>query len=237
MRSRNTIAALSAAVMLAAAAHPLLATDKANMSEEQKRMKAAATTLDEILSIPEKGIPQNMLENAAGVAVVPGVVKAAFIGGGKHGNGVLSARLEDGSWSPPVFIGLTGGSVGWQAGVQSSDIVLVFMSKKAIDDFMDGEFTLGGDVSVAVGPVGRTGSAGADLDLDSEVYVYARSRGVFAGLSLDGTKLYIDKDANAAFYGEGATVHKIVHSDGVKQRESSSKFAAALNERGKKEKS
>lgn len=218
--------------LLAIAVAPALAGSdqdaSAKKSDEAKRMQSATTTLDEIMQIPDKGIPGNMLEHAAGVAVIPGVVKAGFIAGAEHGKGVMSIRREDGSWSNPVFTNLTGGSIGWQAGVKSSDIVLVFMSRKNVEDVIDGEFTLGGNVAVAAGPVGRTGGAGANLKLDSGIYVYARSRGAFAGISLDGSKLYVDKDANARYYGEGATPQTIVAGKDVKARKGSEQFVATL---------
>lgn len=234
----TTFAAAVAALTVAAA--PVLAggnhgkEKKAEKSTEVKRMHSATETLNEVLQMPDKGIPQNMIENAAGVAVIPGVVKAGFVAGARHGNGVMSVR-SDGAWSNPVFVGLSGGSIGWQAGVKSTDIVLVFMDPQAIDDFMNGEVTLGGNVSAAVGPVGRTGGASASTDLDAQVYAYARSKGAFAGLSIDGTSLYIDDDANRNFYGKNATAANIVHGRNVEQRDATSDFVMALKRNGNKE--
>ncbi len=159
--------------------------------------------LEQTLSIPESGIPPALLRNANGVAIIPGVIKAGFILGGRYGKGILTVRQEDGSWSNPVFITVAGGSVGWQVGVESIDIILVFKSSRSIEGIMKGKFTLGADASVAAGPVGRQASASTDIMLKSEIYSYSRSRGLFAGLAVDGAGIQINHDANEAFYGAG----------------------------------
>ncbi len=157
--------------------------------------------LDQTLSIPESGIPPVLLQNASGIAIIPGVIKAGFILGGRYGKGILVVREKDGSWSNPVFITIAGGSIGWQIGVESIDIILVFKSSRSIEGIMRGKFTLGADASVAAGPVGRQASASTDVLLKSEIYSYSRSRGLFAGLALDGAGISINHDANEAFYG------------------------------------
>lgn len=159
--------------------------------------------LDQTLSIPESGIPPALLGNAEGIAIIPGVIKAGFILGGRYGRGILVVREKDGSWSNPVFITIAGGSIGWQIGVESIDIILVFKSSRSIEGIMKGKFTLGADASVAAGPVGRQASASTDVLLRSEIYSYSRSRGLFAGLALDGAGIQINHDANEAFYGKG----------------------------------
>src|SRR5512139_16012 len=159
--------------------------------------------LEQTLSIPESRIPPALLSNTEGIAIIPGVIKAGFILGGRYGKGILVIREKDGSWSNPVFITITGGSIGWQIGVESIDIILVFKSSRSIEGIMKGKFTLGADASVAAGPVGRQASASTDVLLKSEIYSYSRSRGLFAGLALDGAGIQVNHDANEAFYGKG----------------------------------
>jgi len=170
-------------------------------SEEQK-VQEAADVLAKIMQMPEKGIPPVLLRDARAVAVIPGVIKAAFVVGGRHGTGVLSTRAEDGRWSDPVFVSITGGSVGWQVGASSTDLVLVFKKMDDVEKLLNGKFTLGADAAVAAGPVGRKASAATDVRLRSGILSYSRSRGLFAGVSLDGAALLIDDDANAAYYGK-----------------------------------
>ena len=158
--------------------------------------------LEQIMSIPEKGIPPALLSNASGIAIIPGVIKAGFILGGRYGRGILVIREKDGSWSNPVFISVTGGSIGWQVGIESIDIVLVFKSSRSVEGILKGKFTLGADASIAAGPVGRQASASTDILLKSEIYSYSRSRGLFAGLALEGAALQINHDADEAFYGK-----------------------------------
>ncbi|MDA8240151.1 MAG: lipid-binding SYLF domain-containing protein [Nitrospiraceae bacterium] len=158
--------------------------------------------LQQIMSIPEKGIPPALLSNASGIAIIPGVIKAGFILGGRYGRGILVIREKDGSWSNPVFISVTGGSIGWQVGIESIDIVLVFKSSRSVEGILKGKFTLGADASIAAGPVGRQASASTDILLKSEIYSYSRSRGLFAGLALEGASLQINYDADEAFYGK-----------------------------------
>lgn len=164
------------------------------------KVKDAIEVMDDIMSIPEKGIPPALLRDAYGIAIIPGVIKAGLILGGRHGSGILVVR-EGADWSNPSFITFSGGSIGWQIGVQSADVILVFKSRKSIDKIMEGKFTLGADASIAAGPVGRHVEAGTDVKLKAEIYSYSRSRGLFAGIALEGSALLIDDDANAAFYG------------------------------------
>ncbi|MEJ2723017.1 MAG: lipid-binding SYLF domain-containing protein [bacterium] len=201
--------------------------DNEKMSNVAERVSDATTTLEEITRIPEKGIPKEMLENAAAIVVIPNLVKAAFVVGGEHGKGVMSVRGKDG-WSLPTFVQMTGGSVGWQAGVQATDLVLVFMSERNVKALMNGEFTLGADASVAAGPVGRNASAGTNPKITAEIYSYSRSRGAFAGISLDGSKLSIDNDANAQYYGKGATAESILWGTDTVPPKSAKGFQVAL---------
>jgi lipid-binding SYLF domain-containing protein len=137
------------------------------------------------------------------MAIIPGVVKAAYGFGGQYGRGIIVVRTEDGGWSNPVFISLIGGSLGFQIGVQKADIVLVFRSRKGIDNIVSGKLTLGADASVAAGPVGRSAEVGTDLAMEAEIYSYSKSRGLFAGVSIKGASLKVDWDAINAFYGRG----------------------------------
>lgn len=170
-------------------------------TREEKRVADAADTLDQLLRIPEKTLPPNLLARAYAVAVVPNVVKAAFGLGARRGKGIIVVRQDDNSWSNPAFVTLTGGSLGWQIGAQSSDIILVFKTRMGVDSIASGTLTLGADASVAAGPVGRHTSAATDIEFQAEVYSYSRSRGLFAGVALEGSGVTMDRKANAAFYG------------------------------------
>jgi lipid-binding SYLF domain-containing protein len=177
--------------------------------EENKLSENAVRVLKEIMMAPDKAIPKDLLQNAHAIAVVPDVIKAGFVVGGRHGDGLISVKTRDGTWSNPSFVSLTGGSVGFQAGVSSTDVVLVFRTQRGVDSIVHGKFTLGADASAAAGPVGRSATASTDAQLKAEIYSYSRSRGLFAGAALDGSALTIDNDANQAVYGEGVTPRRI----------------------------
>ena len=184
---------------------------------ETARVATAADVMNQIMQIPEKAIPPALLANAQGIAIVPGVIKVGFVVGGQYGRGVLVVREKDGSWSRPVFITLTSGSVGWQIGAESTDFVLVFKTRKSVEGALNGKFTLGADAAVAAGPVGRRAEAATDVKLEAEIYSYSRNRGLFAGLSLEGSALQIDDAADAAFYGRaGIRGTEIVDATGLK---------------------
>jgi lipid-binding SYLF domain-containing protein len=170
---------------------------------EEARLLTASQVLNDALGSPDQFVPSRLLERAYGIAVVPDVTKIAFFFGGRRGNGVLVARDPSGHFSDPIFVNLTGGSFGFQWGVTSTDVILVFTTKRSIDRIASGQLTLGADASVAAGPVGRTASAGTDPTLSAEVYSYSRSRGLFAGVALDGSALTIDNNADARFYDKG----------------------------------
>ena len=170
---------------------------------EEARLLTSSQVLNDALGSPDQFIPTRLLERAYGIAVVPDVTKIAFFFGGRRGNGVLVARDPSGHFSDPIFVNLTGGSFGFQWGVTSTDVILVFTTKRSIDRIASGQLTLGADASVAAGTVGRTASAGTDPTLSAEVYSYSRSRGLFAGVALDGSALTIDNNADARFYDKG----------------------------------
>ena len=176
---------------------------------EDARANDASRVLGEILRIPDDSIPSNLLQDAQAIAVIPNVMKASFVVGGRRGRGLVAIRSSDGTWSHPSFITLTGGSFGFQAGVQSADLILVFRSKRGVDSIVNGKFTLGADASVAAGPVGRSAQASTDEQLKAEIFSYSRARGLFAGVSLDGTRLGIDNKSNQATYGNGNTARAI----------------------------
>ena len=178
-------------------------------AREEAKAADAARVLGEIMRIPETAVPEKMFTDAHAIAVIPDVVKAGLIFGGRGGKGLISVRSPDGTWSNPSFIKLGGGSVGFQAGVSSSDVILVFRSPRGVDSIVNGKFTLGGDASVAAGPVGRSAQASTDEQLKAEIYSYSRARGLFAGVSLDGTWLRIDHKANQAMYGRNTTPRMI----------------------------
>lgn len=180
---------------LAATARPVAAQGR-----EDATVRTSSAVLQEIMAVPLNAIPRAMLEDAEGIAIIPNVLKGSFVIGARHGYGVLLVRAEDRQWHAPAFISLTGGNVGWQVGVQSTDVVLVFKTRKSIEGILSGKFTLGADAAAAAGPVGRNASVGTDAKLSAEIYSYSRSRGLFAGVSLDGSVISVDQFANAAYY-------------------------------------
>ena len=192
---RISWAAVLATALLASAAH--------GGAREEGRLLTATEVVQEVEGMPDQRLPDLLLQHAYGIAVIPDVTQIAFIFGGRRGKGVLVVRDSlTAPWSNPTFITLTGGSWGFQAGAQASDIILVFTSKVGVEGIAGGKLTLGADASVATGPVGRQGSASTDLNFNSEIYSYARTRGLFGGIALDGTVISIDRAANAAYYGK-----------------------------------
>jgi lipid-binding SYLF domain-containing protein len=171
-------------------------------ADEAVTVDMSETVLKEVMAIPAKRIPSDLLAKAQGVAIIPNVIKIGFIGGIRRGHGVLLVKDKEGDWSLPEFITLTGGSLGWQAGAQSTDVVLVFKSSKGVENIRKGTFTIGADAAAAAGPVGRNAAAATDTQMNAEILSYSRSRGLFAGVSLDGSNLEIDHRSNRDFYGE-----------------------------------
>jgi lipid-binding SYLF domain-containing protein len=168
---------------------------------EDKIVRDSGAVLQEVMKMPEKGIPPALLKDAKAVAFFPGVIKGAFVVGGEHGRGILVVR-HGGAWSSPVFLTITAGSFGWQIGGESTDLILVFKTLKGVESLMKGKVTLGADASAAAGPVGRNAKAATDVMLKAEILSYSRARGLFAGVSLEGAAVLIDKDADAAFFGK-----------------------------------
>ena len=239
---RKLIASSMAILLMLALAAVSFADDddakKTDISDEIDRIADANTVVKEVLAIPENGIPQEMLDNAAAVIVIPDLLKAGFVAGVKSGNGVMSAHTGSG-WTVPCFVKLAGGSIGWQAGVESTDLVLVFMSEKHVQKLLNGEFTLGADASVAVGPVGRQAGVATNENAKSAVYTYSRSKGVFAGISLDGSKISVDKESNERIYGAGSNPHNVMYGGGqgqaaTKAPAEAEEFKTTLNSMTKK---
>jgi lipid-binding SYLF domain-containing protein len=170
-------------------------------AQEAGVVTSSTAVLDEICRNPATGIPRSMLSGATAVAVIPDVIKIGFIGAVRRGKGVVLVRQTDGSWSNPIFITLTGGGIGFQAGAQSSDVILVFKSRESVNGMLSGKFTLGADAAIAAGPIGRQAAAATDAQLRAEILSYSRSRGLFAGVSLEGSALTVDNTANAIYYG------------------------------------
>ncbi len=168
----------------------------------KERLQEASTVLSEIMSAPDKGIPQELLESAQCIVVVPGLKKGAFIIGGKYGKGFMSCRRGTGvGWSAPAAMRVEGGSFGFQIGGSETDAIMLVMNTRGATKLMESKFTLGGDASVAAGPVGRTSSAKTDAKMQAEILTYSRSRGAFAGIALDGATLRPDGEGNKELYG------------------------------------
>lgn len=179
-------------------------------SRESELADKAAAVLRDSMDTPDHRIPDSLLRDAEAIAVIPHVVKVGFVFGGRHGRGLMSVRMRDGVWSNPIYISLTGGSVGFQAGVESTDVILVFRTRRGVDSVVNGKFTLGADASVAAGPVGRTASMSTDHALEAEIYSYSRARGLFAGVALDGSALRVRERSNERVYGRGVTPRRII---------------------------
>lgn len=175
-------------------------TTAALAASQAKIVKESGDVLQEVMKVPEKGIPASVLKDAKAVAIFPDVIKGAFMVGGQHGRGVMLTR-EGNGWSKPSFLAISAGSFGWQIGGDSTDLILVFKTLRGVDALKKGKFTLGGEVAVAAGPVGRSAEGAVDVTGKGEILSYSRTKGLFAGLSLEGAVLLTDKDANASYKG------------------------------------
>src|SRR6516165_3863476 len=210
MSERNSIfIGLLFLLVVFAFANPV-AAQQFKKSAEAERAADAAKVLTEIMNIPENAIPEDLMARAHGIAVIPHVVKGAFVFGGQWGKGLMSQRHEDGSWSAPAYIEIGGGSFGLQIGVQANDIVLVFTDEDGVKGILKGKVKLGADASATAGPVGRKAEVGTDVLLRSAVFAYSRSRGLFAGISLDGSVIGMDDNANRKIYGKDVTGEDIL---------------------------
>ncbi len=177
--------------------------------EEDARARNAIRVMTDIQAIPESAIPDKLLDEARAIVVVPDTIKAGLVLGGRRGRGMMSVKTRENTWSNPVFVTLTGGSIGFQAGVQSADVVLAFRTDRGLESIVNGKFTLGADAGVAAGPLGRHAATATDGELKAEIWSWSRARGLFAGVALDGAVLSIDDEANAAAYGANVTPRMI----------------------------
>jgi lipid-binding SYLF domain-containing protein len=226
MTRLSLVSTLLCAWVLLAPAAPVLA-QSAEETREDARLITATQVLDELRDTPDSRVPDWLMQRAYGVAVIPEVIKGAFIFGGRYGNGVMIVRDSADRFGNPIFIKLIGGSVGWQLGATSTDVVLIFVTPRSVQNFARGKFTLGADASVAAGPLGRQGEAAAGIN--AEVYSYSRSRGLFAGVALDGTVVAFDNKANQFFYdNESVTTDMIMSGKVTTHSQAANRFASAV---------
>jgi len=204
---------------------PLLAKD----NEPVKRLNEASAVFSEVMATPDKGIPQDLLENAHCIVIVPGLKTAAFLVGGKYGKGYLSCRKKGGpGWSAPGTVRIEGGSVGFQIGGSTTDLIMLVMNERGADKLLSSKFTLGAEGSVAAGPVGRTATAQTDAQMHAEILSWSRSQGLFAGLALEGATLRQDLDDNATLYGKKIENKEIVTTS-VRAPKAATKLLDQLN--------
>lgn len=217
---------LTCAVAVCLAATPLFA---AKETDTTKRLAAAVDVINDIMKVPEKSIPQDLLDKSECIVVVPGLKKAAFIIGGKYGKGFVTCRNADGTgWGAPGAVRVEGGSAGFQIGGSESDVVMLILNKTGAKKLLTSKFTLGGDIAAAAGPVGRQADAQTDALMHAEILTYSRSRGLFAGISLNGATLRQDLEDNRELYGKTIENSEIVMS-GIQPPAQAAGFLSALN--------
>lgn len=218
---------LSVLVLMLVVVPATFARDKRD--DEVKRLQRATEVFSEIMKTPDKGVPGDLLDKAECVAIVPGLKKGGLGIGGKYGKGVVMCRKSDHKWTAPSFIAIEGGSFGLQIGFTQVDVVMLFMNRKGVDKLISDKFTLGADATVAAGPVGRSATAQTNVRLDAEILSYSRSKGLFAGLALDGATLRQDKDDNRDFYGHEMDPRSILLDGTVPMPEEAAPLARALS--------
>lgn len=209
-----------------------------DLKDAADRVRKASEVFSELVTAPDRGIPSDLLAGAEAVIVIPSLMKGGFILGAKHGKGIASVRrtvdapnpaqtsaaagrpaaqaAASGGWSGPAFLKITGGTIGWQIGVESVDLVLLVMNRKGVDELIEDRFTVGGSLSIAAGPVGRSGNAATNISADAGILGYSRAKGLFAGATLEGAALRNDEDENEAVYGKNATLRSILLAPGMK---------------------
>ena len=205
--------AAAAALALSFTAGPL--AQQASESDEAKRVRDATTAFSEVMAAADSAIPSSILDNADGIAIFPGTIRGGFIIGGLRGRGILSARSEAGGWSSPAFLTMTGGSFGLQIGGQAADVILVIMNRRGLENLVSNQFKIGADAAVAAGPVGRDAQVATDIQLRAEILSYSRARGLFAGVTINGSTIRQDQDANERFYGKRVETKQVVFDGGV----------------------
>lgn len=186
--------------------------ETAQDSKEAEKISSSIDVLNEFTTM-KGNIPAELLKITQGIIIIPAMKNAGFVVGAKRGKGIAVVKNQDGTWSNPIFITLTGGSFGLQVGVQSVDLVLIFKKRSTLENIGKGSFTLGGDISATAGPVGRSSSASTDYKMEAEVYSYSRSKGLFAGLSISGSSIDVDENANDRFYGEEVSAKEILDNE------------------------
>jgi SH3 domain-containing YSC84-like protein 1 len=206
--SRFVVATAALCVALGVPAFSTAPKTQAN-KDEVELVQKSMDVLRELTKVPEEGIPRDLLNRAEGIVVIPSLVKGGFIVGAKHGKGLMSAKSASG-WSAPAIVKLTGGTIGWQIGVESVDLVLLVMNKNGISQLLEDKFTIGGDLSVAAGPVGRNASAATNAQGNAGILAYSRAKGLFAGATLEGAGLHGDDNDNQALYGRKVGLKEIV---------------------------
>lgn len=213
----------------------LLALITAKGQDKQEQKIEAATQVLKDFGDMKENIPAELLKITQGIIVVPRLLNGGFVLAAKRGKGIAMVKLPDGSWSNPVFVTITGGSVGLQAGVQSVDLVLIFKSAETLKNIGKGSFTLGGEISATAGPVGRNSTASTDYKMEAEVYSYSRSKGLFAGISLGGAAISVDSKGNEAFYGKEMTSGELFSNGNESDSESVTAMKNALEDLYKEE--
>jgi lipid-binding SYLF domain-containing protein len=214
--------------ILSVTAATFAAASAPDTRDELERAQKAAATLDSIMSAPDHEIPEDLLAKAHGIAVIPNVVKGAFLAGGRFGKGLVAARDENGAWGTPLFIDIGGGSFGLQIGVEATDLILVFTEPDGLREMLKDNLKLGADAGAVAGPVGRRLEAGTNLTFDSPIYSYSRNKGVFAGVALDGSILSVDDSANHEVYGKDVSGTDILVARKVAVNDVTRSFLEAL---------
>jgi SH3 domain-containing YSC84-like protein 1 len=209
----------------------LVSGARADVSKQRKILRTSQLILEEIQKSPDQQIPMNLISKAKAIIVFPTMLKAGFFVGARYGKGIAAVRTEEtGEWGPPAFLYTTGGSFGFQFGMEAVDLILVVMSQRGLDGLLSEQFTLGGDIAISAGPIGRHAEASADVFMQGEIYSYSRSKGLFGGVSLKGTIITTDSDANLAYYGHPYTSEEILVTKQVlKVPESGNQFIKIFN--------
>lgn len=219
---------LTVSLLLAASASALAGSGP-KRSDEVQRLDRATEVFSEIMKTPDKGVPQDLLDRSACIAIVPGLKKGGLGLGGRYGKGVVMCRKGNGSWSAPSFMTVEGGSVGLQIGFQQIDLVMLIMNREGMDKLIGDRFTVGADASAAAGPVGRQTSAETNIRMDAKILTYSRAKGLFAGVTLNGAVVKQDKDDNRDFYGKEIEAREILFGDTVPMPREARALASALS--------
>lgn len=212
MKRFSAVVAMTAMLMAGAAQVSQAAAGETDRAKLDERLAMASAVIDEVQSVPDKGIPQSILAGAACIVVIPHYKKGAFVVGAQYGQGVATCRTPHG-WSAPAFVQLAGGSFGWQIGGQSTDLILVAMNKNGLEHMLHNKFKIGADAAASAGPVGRNAQAGTDWKMNAEFLTYSRSKGLFAGLDLDGTVLSQNEDDTRTVYGANVPFATVLHGE------------------------